>query len=60
MKTKIKVIILLSVAILSVMALVIPRYTTPSQFTVTNQPLVAFEQAEKSGQPIFLEFYAKW
>lgn len=61
MKIKTKALILLTVAILSVMALVIPRYTSPSsEFKVTNQPLVAFEAAQKSGQPIFLEFYAKW
>ena len=60
MKKKIKVLIILTVAILSVMALVIPRYTNPSEFHVTNQPLVAFQEAQKSGKPIFLEFYAKW
>lgn len=60
MKAKTKVLIILIVAILSMMALVIPRYTSPSEFHVTNQPLVAFEEAQKSGKPIFLEFYAKW
>ena len=60
MKNKTKVLIFLTVAILSVMALVIPRYTSPSEFQVTKQPLVAFEEAQKSGKPIFLEFYATW
>lgn len=60
MQTKNKVLILLSVAILSLMALVLPRYTSPSEFHTTNQPLVAFQEAQKSGQPIFLEFYAEW
>lgn len=60
MKTKTKVFMILTVVILSIMALVIPRYTSPSEFHVTNQPLVAFQEAQKSGKPIFLEFYAKW
>ena len=60
MKTKMKVFIILTVAILSLLALVIPRYTNPSEFHVTNQPLVAFEEAQLSGKPIFLDFYAKW
>lgn len=60
MKTKTKVLMLLMVGILSIMALVIPRYISASQFHVTNQPLIAFEEAQKSGKPIFLEFYAKW
>ena len=60
MKTKVKILILIGVALLSMMALVIPRYSTPSEFHVTNQPLVAFQEAQKSGKPIFLEFYAKW
>lgn len=60
MKTNTKVLMLLTVAILSIMALVIPRYTNPSEFHVTKQPLVAFQEAQKSGKPIFLEFYAKW
>jgi len=60
MKTKTKVLIILTVTILSMMALVIPRYTSPSEFKVTNQPMVAFQGAQKSGQPIFLEFYAEW
>ena len=60
MKTKTKVLILLAVSVLSMMALVMPRFSGPSEFHVTNQPLVAFQEAQKSGQPIFLEFYAKW
>lgn len=60
MKTKMKAFIILTVAIFSLMALVIPRYTSPSEFNVTKQPLVAFEEAKMSGKPIFLEFYAKW
>jgi len=60
MKTKPKVLILIAVALLSILAMVIPRFTGPSEFQVTNQPLVTFEQAQKSGKPIFLEFYAKW
>jgi cytochrome c-type biogenesis protein len=60
MKTKTKVLIMLTVAILSILALVIPRYTSQSKFHVTNKPLVAFQEAQKSGKPIFLEFYAKW
>jgi len=60
MKTKIKVLILIGVALLSVMAWVIPRYTNPSEFHVTNQPLVAYQEAQKLDKPIFLEFYAKW
>lgn len=60
MKIKTKVLILLAVALLSTMAMVIPRVTGPSEFQVTNQPLVAYEAAQKSGRPIFLEFYAKW
>lgn len=60
MKTKTKVLIILTVTLLSMMALTIPRYTSPSEFQVTKQPLVAFEEAEKSDKPIFLEFYAKW
>jgi len=60
MKTKTKLLMILLVGILSIMALVIPRYTSPSKFQVTNQPLVAFQEAQKSGKPIFLEFYAKW
>lgn len=60
MKTKNKVLIILTVIILSMMALVIPRYTSLSEFHVTNQPLVAFQEAQKSGDPIFLEFYADW
>jgi len=42
------------------MALLIPRYTGPSEFHVTNQPMVAFQDAQNSDKPIFLEFYAKW
>ena len=42
------------------MALIIPRYNNSSEFHVTSSPLVAFEEAQKSGKPIFLEFYAKW
>lgn len=60
MKTKTRVLILITVAILSIMAMVIPRFAGPSEFQVTNQPLVAFEAAQKSAKPIFLEFYAKW
>ena len=60
MKAKTRVLILITVAILSIMAMVIPRFAGPSEFQVTNQPLVAFEAAQKSGKPIFLEFYAKW
>ncbi len=60
MKTKMKVFIILTVAILSIFALVIPRYTSPSEFHTTKQPLIAFEEAQKSGKPIFMEFYAKW
>lgn len=60
MKAKTKVLIILTVAILAMMALIIPRYTSPSHFQVTNQPLVAFEEAQKLDQPIFLEFYARW
>ena len=60
MKAKTKILILIAVALLSIMAIVIPRFTGPSEFQVTNQPLVAFQAAQKSGKPIFLEFYAKW
>jgi len=60
MKTKTKILILIGVALLSIMAIVIPRFTGPSEFQVTNQPLVAFQAAQKSGKPIFLEFYGKW
>ena len=60
MKTKLKVFIILTVAILSHIALVIPRYNSSSEFHVTSSPLVAYEEAQKSGKPIFLEFYAKW
>lgn len=60
MKTKVKVLILVFVSVLSVMALVIPRFYGLSEFHVTNRPQVAFEDAQKSGKPIFLEFYAKW
>jgi len=60
MKTKLKVLIVITVTILSLMALIIPRYAKPSEFHVTNQPMVTFQEAQKSGQPIFLEFYAKW
>lgn len=31
-----------------------------SKFAVTPQPADALARAEKSGQPVFLEFYAKW
>ena len=31
-----------------------------SQFAVTPEPAVALDKAEKSGKPVFLEFYAKW
>ena len=60
MKTKSRVLILITVAVLSIMAIVIPRFSGPSEFQVTNQPLVAFQAAQKSSKPIFLEFYAKW
>jgi len=60
MKTKAKILILIAVALLSIMAMIIPRFKGPSEFQVTSQPLVAFEAAQKSGKPIFLEFYAKW
>lgn len=60
MKTKTKVLIILTVAILSIMALIIPRYSSPSEFHPTNQPMVAFQDAQKSGKLTFLEFYAKW
>lgn len=60
MRTKTRVLILITVAVLSIMAMVMPRFTGPSEFQVTNQPLVAFEAAQKSGKPIFLKFYAKW
>jgi len=61
MKTKTKVFIILMVTLLSLMALVIPRYNNSSaEFHVTNSPLVAFQDAQKSDKPIFLEFYAKW
>lgn len=60
MKAKTKILIILLVSFLSMMALVIPRYTSPSEFQVTSQPLVAFEEAQKLDQPIFLEFYARW
>lgn len=60
MKTKTKVVIILTVAILSMLALVIPRYSGPTEFRAANQPTVAFQDAQKSGKPIFLEFYAKW
>lgn len=60
MKTKNKIITILIVIFLSLIALIIPRYTNPSEFQTTNQPQTAFQEAFKSGQPIFLEFYAKW
>jgi len=60
MKTKFKVLILVLVGVLAIMALVIPRFYGPSEFQVTNQPQVAFDAAQKSGKPIFLEFYGKW
>ncbi|MBC2723611.1 MAG: hypothetical protein HGJ98_18330 [Desulfosporosinus sp.] len=60
MKTKNKVLIALIVTLLSLIALAIPRYTSPSEFHATKQPMVAFQEAQKSGQPVFLEFYAKW
>jgi len=60
MKTKAKILILITVALLSIMAMLTPRFSGPSEFHVTNQPLVAFQEAQKSGKPIFLEFYAKW
>jgi len=60
MKTKTRVLIIITVAVLSIIAMVIPSFTGPSKFQITNQPLVAFEAAQKSGKPIVLEFYAKW
>ncbi|KUO71908.1 MAG: hypothetical protein APF81_07615 [Desulfosporosinus sp. BRH_c37] len=60
MKTKVKVLILILVGVLSILALVIPRSYSSSEFQVTKRPQVAFEDAKKSGKPIFLEFYAKW
>ncbi|EGW39635.1 hypothetical protein [Desulfosporosinus sp. OT] len=60
MKMKNRVLILITVAVLSIMALVAPRFTGQSEFQVTSQPLVAFQAAQKSDTPIFLEFYAKW
>ncbi|HBW35003.1 MAG: hypothetical protein VR66_04570 [Peptococcaceae bacterium BRH_c23] len=60
MKKNTKMLMILTVVVLSIMALAIPRFTGPSEFQVTNQSLVAFEEAQKSGKPIFLEFYAKW
>ena len=52
MKTKSRVLILITVAVLSIMAIVIPRFSGPSEFQVTNQPLVAFQAAQKSSKPI--------
>lgn len=60
MKTNNKVLILLTISILSLMALIIPRVSAPSEFHVTKEPLTAFQEAQKSGKPTFLEFYAKW
>ncbi|WP_407313343.1 hypothetical protein [Desulfosporosinus sp. SB140] len=60
MKTKVKVLILLLVSVLSMMALLVPRFSGSTEFTPANRPQIAFEDAKKSGKPIFLEFYAKW
>ncbi|KJR46219.1 hypothetical protein UF75_3368 [Desulfosporosinus sp. I2] len=60
MKTRVKALISVLVGVLAIMALVIPRFTGPTEFHVTNQPQVAFEKAKESGKPTFLEFYAKW
>jgi len=60
LKQKTKAVILVIVAFLTVVALVGPQLTGPSEFQVTPNPATAFEAAKKSGQPIFLEFYAKW
>jgi len=64
MQNKYKVILL--AALLAVVAFIImaPQLGLKPQkigeFAVTPQPADALARAEKSGKPIFLEFYAKW
>ncbi|MHB8171492.1 MAG: hypothetical protein ACYDG6_08115 [Thermincolia bacterium] len=60
MDKRLKNILLAVIGILALAAMIVPRFIGPSEFKVTPNPATAFESARKSGQPIFLEFYAKW
>ncbi|MDA8235762.1 MAG: hypothetical protein M0Z31_13375 [Clostridia bacterium] len=60
MDKKLKSGILAVVVVLALAAMIIPRFLGTTEFKVTPHPATAFETARKTGQPIFLEFYAKW
>jgi thiol:disulfide interchange protein len=63
-QTKYRVLLLVGLIAAVFLIMAAPRLglvpQSVQEFAVTPQPADAYARAEKSGKPVFLEFYAKW
>lgn len=64
MQKKYKALLLVALLVAVAFIMLAPRFGLMSnavgKFAVTPQSADVLARAEKSGKPIFLEFYAKW
>ncbi len=63
MQKRHRIFLLITLAAVIALIFAAPQFGLTSkitEFAVTPQPADALAKAEKSGQPVFLEFYAAW